>query len=114
MTKQITDNASTTVRFSVKEFQIPPVRDCLVVGKEAPTGCVALKNGLSLMHEEPFEDLHLENDIIGAVLIRASILRKVSPEMLLKLMVKRVAPMMSKREVVLVQIDAEGFLECQI
>lgn len=114
MTRKATDTTSRTVRLSVKEFSIPPVRDCLVIGKASPIGCVALKKALSLLHAEPFEDLHPDSDTIGEVLIRRTILLKVPREKLLKLMVERIGPLMDKHEIILVQIDSEVFLECQI
>lgn len=114
MTRQIAETRSTTVRLSLQEFAIPPVRDCMVIGKESPIGCVALKKALSLLHGEPFEDLHPDDDTISDVLIRATILRKIPREKLIKLMVERVAPFMSKHEIILVQVEVEVFLECQL
>ena len=114
MTRQATDTTSRIVRLSVQEFNIPPVRDCLVIGKESPIGCVALKKVVSLLHAEPFENLHPESDTIDHVLIRASILRKLPRQKLLKLMVERVAPLMSKHEIILVDVDVEVFLECHM
>lgn len=114
MIRQSTDSTSMTVRLRLQEFEIPPVRDCLVVGKESPIGCVALKKSLSLLHGERFEDLHPKSDTIGDVLVRTSILRRIPRDKLLTLMVDRVAPLMSKQEIVRVRIEVEVFLECQL
>lgn len=114
MTRQVTATPSTTVRLHIQEFSIPPVRDCLVIGRESAIGCVALKQALALLHGEPFEDLHPKCDTIGDILIRATILQRIPRDEFVNLIVSRVAPLMGKHEIVLVNIEAEVILECQL
>ena len=114
MKEHPTEDATIYVRMQAKEFLIPPVRDCLIVGKKSPIGCVALKKALSLLHGEPFEDLHPDDDVVGDMLVRASILRKLPREKFMALVLKRIKPLMSDNEVVELGIEVELLLEDQV
>ena len=107
---------STSVRVTIRlqEFRIPPVHDCLVIGRKSPIGCVAMKKALSLMHTATFTDLHPDDEIIADILIRSSILKKLPPEDLVRLILKRVKPLMNIDEVIRLDIDPEVLIEDQL
>ncbi len=111
MKKPQTEDPTIYVRLLAKEFTIPPAGDCLVVGKKSPIGCIALKKALALLNPASFEDLHPDDDIIGDIIVRASVLRKIQREKLIALVLKRVKPLMGDDEVVDLQIEAEVHLE---
>lgn len=114
MMKSADNHGSVTVKVHAKEFVIPPVRDALVVGKTSPIGCVALKKALTLLHGEPFEDIHPDDEVVGDILIRANILRKVSRDKLERLVLERIKPLMVPGEVIHLDIEVEVFLEHQV
>lgn len=114
MMKSADNHGSVTVKVHAKEFVIPPVRDALVVGKTSPIGCVALKKALALLHGEPFEDIHPDDEVVGDILIRANILRKVSRDKLERLVLERIKPLMVPGEVIHLDIEVEVFLEHQV
>lgn len=114
MKKSADNYGSVTVKVHAKEFVIPPVRDALVVGKTSPIGCVALKKALTLLHGEPFEDIHPDDEVVGDILIRANILRKVSRDKLERLVLERIKPLMVPGEVIHLDIEVEVFLEHQV
>lgn len=114
MKKHPGEDAVIYVRMQAKEFVVPPVRDCLVIGKKSPIGCVALKKALSLLHGAPFEDLHPDDDNVGDILVRASILRKIPREKFVDLVLKRVKPLMDDTEVVELGIEVELLLEDKV
>src|SRR5688572_27837582 len=64
----------------VTEFGYPPVHDALVLGVHAPLGTEAFKGALGLLVSVPFEHLAVSDDVVGSVLIRSSVLRRISGE----------------------------------
>lgn len=114
MKESPTDGSSIFVKLRAREFMVPPIRDCLVIGKKAPIGFVALKKALSLLHGAPFERLQHQTDAISDILVRASILRKIPREKLIRLVVERVEPLMADDELVHLDIEVEVVLEEQL
>ena len=114
MGKRKRDSISVSVWIEAREFVMPPVRDCVVIGKRAPIGSAAMKKALSLLHRSPFEDLHPKDDVIDGILVRASILRKIPAEKLRELLIRRLTPLMDAEEILHLQIDPKMSLEEQL
>ena len=114
MKKPSTDGSSMFVKLRAREFMVPPIRDCLVIGKKAPIGFVALKKALALLHGAPFERLQSQGDVISDILVRTSILRKIPREKLIALVLARVEPLMGDDELVHLDIEVEVVLEEQL
>ena len=114
MKEPSTDSSSIFVKVRTREFMVPPIRDCLVIGKKAPIGFVALKKALSLLHGAPFERLQPESDVISDILVRAAVLRKIPREKLIALVLARVAPLMADDELAQLDIEVEVVLEEQL
>lgn len=100
-----------SVHLKVREFAIPPVRDCLVVGRKSPVACVALLNSIALRHGEPFDDLRSDDALVSNVLVRGNVLKKISGERLVALVLRRVKPLMGEVEVMQLDVEAEISLE---
>lgn len=113
--KRAADNhGSVTVKVHAKEFVIPPIRDALVVGRTSPIGCVALRKALTLLHGEPFEDVHPDDEVVGDILVRANILRKLPRDKLVRLVLERIKPLMDPGEVIHLDVEVDVFLEHQV
>jgi hypothetical protein len=79
-------NAQKTsyITASVEEYTIPPIQDMLVLGKNAPIGCVAMRRALGLLIKVPFEHIEIEDDdTISDILVRQPVLRRVGQEKLI-------------------------------
>lgn len=101
-----------SLRARVREFGIPPIHDGLVVGKSSPIGCVAIRRALELLVAAPFEHIELQNDeVIGNVLVRGSILRRVPKDMLIKFVLEEIKPLMGPMEILHLDIEAQVTLE---
>ena len=68
--------ASTSVHVTlrIKEFEIPPVQDGLVLGKKSPVGAVAMRKALPLLHPAAFEHFKVKDEVIGDIFVRSNIL----------------------------------------
>jgi hypothetical protein len=112
------NNVSVNVRIQFQEFKIPPVHDALVLGKKAPIGSDAIRRSLTLLHVAPFEHIELngetEDDVVGDILVRNSVLNKIPRDKLIRLVIDRVKPFMTADEILHVHLEAEVSLEHQI
>ncbi|MFQ5412009.1 MAG: hypothetical protein ACE5EC_06915 [Phycisphaerae bacterium] len=105
---------SINLRFRVRDFGIPPVHDALVLGRRSPIGCSAFRKMLELLNADVFEHVEFEDDVLSDILVRSSILRKVPPDKLIDVVVRRLKPLMNDEEVLHLDIEAELLLEEQL
>lgn len=109
------DELTVTVRIRSCEFAMPPVRDALVLGKESPIGCEALRRALTILQPATFEHIELEeDDVVSDILVRTSVLKKIPQEKLVALILRRYKPVMQSDECLHLDITAELFSEDQL
>ncbi len=97
----------------ITEYQIPPFRDALVLGREASIGCHAVRRALSLLVKIPFSHIELDDDIIGDILIRENLLRRMPKEQVVAFVLTHVKPMMGAEEVLQIDLDIAVTLTAQ-
>lgn len=112
------NTVSINVRVQFREFRIPPIQDALILGKEASIGCEAMRRSLTLLHVAPFEHIALEgeqqDDVVGDILVRRTVLNKIPRDKLISLVVERVKGFMTAQEILHLEIDTELSLEHQL
>lgn len=94
----------------ISEYSIPPLKDMLVLGKDAPIGCIAMRRSLELLIRTPFEHIEVEDDVISDILVRQPLLRRVSKQALIGFVMTQIKPMMGSEEVLQVELDIKVFL----
>ena len=99
------------VRARVTEFGYPPVHDALILGVNAPQGTEAFKKGLGLLVSTPFEQIAVHDDIIGSILVRRSVLRRISAERFIDFVMRRVKPLMGVEEILHLDMSIEVELD---
>lgn len=116
MTAHDPRDLTVTVHIKCCDFAIPPVRDALVVGKDSPIGCEAMRRALAILQPTPFEHIVMgdTDDIVSDILIRASILKKVPRDKLVEIILRRYKPVMQSDECLHLDISAELQSEDQI
>ena len=110
------DAVSTlNVTIQLKEFAIPPVRDAVVLGKRAPIGATAMKKALALLQTFPFDHIKMRDDaVVGDILVRSSLMQRLTRDHLVSLVTRRVKPLMSDTEIMNLAIDVDLMLEEQM
>ncbi len=103
-------NVAHEFRTRVREFGIPPIHDALVVGKNSPIGCSALRRALDLLVPFPFEHIELEDDVIQNILVRSAILKRASREVLTDYVMKEIKPLMGPEEVLHLDLEVSVLL----
>ncbi len=110
------NDPTVTVRVKCQEFAMPPIRDAIVLGKRSPIGCEAMRRALKILQPTDFEHIELADvdDVVGDILIRTSVLKKVDRDKFVELVLRRFKPMMDATECLHLEIAAEVFSEDQI
>ena len=96
------------IRARVSEFAYPPVHDGVVIGKTAQLGLAAFRKALDLLVAVPFVHVHVDDDdIIGDILIRHTILRRIDKPKLVAFLLRRIKPLMSSEEILHLDLHVE-------
>jgi hypothetical protein len=99
------------IKAKAHEFVLPLIRDGLVVGRNAPIGCVALRKALDLLTAFPFEHIPIEDDIIQDILVRQALLRRIPRDRLLAFVLRHIKPAMGAEEIMQLEISVEMLIE---
>lgn len=101
------------IRARVTEFAIPPIHDALVLGRESPIGCAAIRKAWSLLVSAPYEHLELDDPVVCDVIVRASILRRIPQEELVEFVLGHIKPLMGPEDIVHIDLESEVVVEAQ-
>lgn len=106
----MTIERKTHISAQVGEYAIPPLKDMLVLGKQAPIGCIAMRRAIELLVTATYEHIEIEDDVISDILVRQHLLKRVSKDGLIDFVLKHVKPMMGTDEVMHASLDIRVFL----
>lgn len=96
----------------ISEYAMPPVNEILVLGRDAPIGCIAMRRALELLVKTPFEHIEFDGDeVIADILVRESLLRRLPRERLIEFVLNRIKPMMGPDEVMHLDLEVTILLE---
>ena len=95
----------------VREVPVPPVRDALVLGRDSPIGCVAIRKSLDLLTLTSFEHIEPDDDVVGDILVRKAILKRVPQDMLVAFVLAHIKPMMEADEILHLDLAVEVLIE---
>ena len=99
----------------ISEYAIPPIKDMLVLGKDAAVGCIAMRRALELLIKSPFEHIELDNDdTISDILVRQALLRRVPKDELIAFVLTQVKPLLGSEEILQVDVTVDVFLNSGI
>lgn len=100
------------VRVRIKALEIPPVKDGIVIGKSAPIGVEAMMRTLKLMSAERFVQLTMASDpVVSHAIVREAVIRKLTEKRLREFISRRVRPLMSENELLMLDMEIEVILE---
>jgi hypothetical protein len=109
------DNANEKlIRVRVRALEIPPIKDGLVIGRDAAIGGEAMSRTLRLMTNEKFDRIVLKDDVVQEIIVRSAVMRKVGQERLVKFVLNRVKPVMAESELLMLDIEIELVIEDSI
>jgi hypothetical protein len=101
-----------TISAEVMEYAIPPIRDMLVLGRNATVGCIALRRALELLIKSPYEHIEIAgDDVLSDILVRSALLRRVPREELIRFVLKDIRPMMGSDEILHVTLEVKVLIQ---
>ncbi|AEG61334.1 hypothetical protein [Desulforamulus ruminis] len=95
--------AELTIKLS--EFEIPPMRDVLLVGKKAPIGPEAVRRMVDALSPEQYEIIRIDHSVFEAVVIKNSITKLMPKEKLLPIILEEGERMASENALLKVQLN---------
>jgi hypothetical protein len=107
----ISDSGEKTIRVRIRALEIPPIKDGLVIGKDAAIGGAAMLHTLRLMTNEKFERIQLRDPMIEDIVVRAAVLKKIGRDRLVEFILRRVKPLMAETELLMLDIEVELTIE---
>lgn len=105
------ENTEKLIRVRLRALEMPPIKDGLVIGRNAAIGGEAMTRTLRLVSNEKFDRVVLKDDVVEELIVRQAVLRKLGRERLIAFVMKRVKPIMAETELLLLDIDIELVLE---
>ncbi len=110
----MSETARYRVNARVRVWDVPPVRDGLVLGREAPIGCVALREALGLLVPQPFAHVELDDPVISDIMVREPLLALIPRAMLVRFVLEQVKPHMTAQQILLLDLEVEAQLAGEI
>ncbi len=104
----------TKVRVITREFQLPIVKDILILGSNTAIGPVAMGKALEILHVNKFVKVDGGDDIISTVFIRETIVLKTDKDRIINFLKKRIKPLMTSKEMIQIDMDLEITIEAEI
>lgn len=105
---------ATAFTARIVEYEVPPVKDALVLGRNAPIGCHAMRRALALLVKQPYVNLELEDEVISDILVREGLLRRLPSAQLIPFVLTRVRPLMGPEEVLHLEFSVEVSLSHRV
>jgi len=99
------------IRVRLRALEIPPIKDGLVVWRDAAIGGEAMSRTLRLMTNEKFERITLDDEVVQDVIVRTAVLRKLGRNRLIEFVLSRVKPLMTETELLMLDIGVELVIE---
>lgn len=98
---------SIQIQLRISQFELPPVRDALVVGSRALIGSKAIQKALDEMMPGKYELLDVEHDGVQSIIVRSSVLRKIPRERIVEVILRQVEPILDPTDTIHVAMDIE-------
>jgi hypothetical protein len=92
-------------------YEVPPLRDALIVGKRAPIGANSISRAFEELSPGAFTLIKVEHPVVEGVLIRTSDLRKLPQQNLLSRLLHQADLMMDESDTLHVALDFELIID---
>lgn len=102
------------LRVRIRALEMPPIKDGLVIGRDAAIGGEAMSRTLRLMTNVKFDRIAVRDEIIQELIVRSAILRKLGRARLLKFVLERVKPIMAETDLLMLDMEVELVIEDSI
>ena len=92
------------VNLMLSAFEIPPMRDVLVIGRKAPIGCKAAKCMADAVSPDRFIVIPINDKVIEAILLRKALLQLMPQELLIPIIIEETKTIMHEESVIKINL----------
>ncbi|HBE77492.1 MAG TPA: hypothetical protein DDW65_06865 [Firmicutes bacterium] len=93
------------INIRLSDFEIPPMQDILLIGKKAPIGPEAVRRMVEAMSPEQYDIIFLDHKIFEAIVIKKSLLKQISKEKLLPIILEEGELIATEETVIKAQVN---------
>lgn len=106
-------NMKYTLKARVREFGVPPIHDVLVLGKQSPIGCAAIRKAIEFLVASPFDHIEFQDDVISDIIVRSAIMRRLPKDKLIGFVLSQIKPLMAADEILHLDLEVEVVIESE-
>ncbi|SHK18077.1 hypothetical protein [Paramaledivibacter caminithermalis] len=104
--KNVVENKKRAeITMSMSEFEIPPMQDALIVGKNAPIGPEAARRMVDIVSPNQYEIITIDHPIIEAIVIRKTIMNMIEKDKLVKIILDEGEKVVDVSTIIKVQLN---------
>lgn len=86
--RTIGDRKKAEIVMKISEFEMPPMQDALIIGKQAPIGPEAARRMVDILSPDQYVIIRVDHPIIEAIVIRKPLLTMLPQEKLVSLILE--------------------------
>jgi hypothetical protein len=114
----VLDNSyfSRKAKLSLKitEFEVPPMQDLLILGKNAPIGPEAVRRMAQALSPDQFIIIKIDHPKVEAILIRQSLVQMLDQDVLMGIILEEAERMISDNMVLRSELKIEVFVQREV
>jgi hypothetical protein len=103
--KTLPPKRKAVIDFAFQRFALPPIQDALVIGRRAPVGANGVERAFHELTPGMYKLIQVDHPTIEAVLVRASDLRKIPEQELVRRIVEHAGAIMDASDALHVRMD---------
>jgi hypothetical protein len=98
----------------ITEFEVPPMQDLLILGKNAPIGPEAVRRMAQALSPEQFIIIKIDHPKVDAILIRKSLVQMLDQDVLMAIILEEAERMISDNMVLRSELKIEVSVQREI
>jgi hypothetical protein len=106
-----TPQRRVNVQLRFTRYELPPLKDALIIGKRAPVGAQSISRAFQELSPGAFLLITVEHPVVEAVLVRTSNLRKLPQQELLSRLLRQADQTMDESDTLHVALDYEVIVD---
>jgi hypothetical protein len=98
----------------ITEFEVPPMQDLLILGKNAPIGPEAVRRMAQALSPDQFIIIKIDHPKVEAILIRQSLVQMLDRDVLMGIILEEAERMISDNMVLRSELKIEVFVQREV
>jgi len=105
LSHRIDESRKAEISMHFSEFEMPPMQDILIVGKNAPIGPEAARRMVDILSPEQYEIVKINHEYIEAIVLRKSLLTMLPKDKLIPIIMEEGATFANRSTIIKAQVN---------